>query len=101
MKNDHHDRYTHRGQFIGMWKVGKNISEIARETGVTRKTVRRWVLRYQKSGSMRDAPRPGRPRVTSAEDDARIIADIRDYPFTNAVVTRQRVNGDVSLATIG
>lgn len=100
MDNAHHDKYTHRAQFIGMWKAGKNISEIARETGVTRKTVRRWVQRYQESGRMRDAPRPGRPRVTSTEDDARILAHIRDHPFTNAAATKERATVDSSLTTI-
>ena len=89
-----------RAQFVGMRNAGLSISEIARQMGVSRPTVRTWLHRFEESGDLSDMPRAGRPRQTSAADDGRILADVHDHPFTNAVATSERLRLGVSARTV-
>ncbi|KAK3893419.1 hypothetical protein Pcinc_002765 [Petrolisthes cinctipes] len=100
---DHHDSYTRRAQIVGMHVAGRNVSEIARDMGISKPTVRLWLRRHQESGSMRYLPRTGRPRKTTADEDARIVADINNprHRFTNCVSTRERLHLQISTRTIG
>ncbi|KAG7160473.1 hypothetical protein Hamer_G001735 [Homarus americanus] len=59
------------------------------------------MIRYEESGKLTDLPRPRRPRLTSAADDFRIVADIRDLPFTNAVATTERLHLEVLGKAVG
>ncbi|XP_048001268.1 zinc finger protein 333-like isoform X2 [Leguminivora glycinivorella] len=52
---------TMKTLIISMHIDGLNKSEIARETGLNRKTVSMWVDRYQKEGSLLPRPKTGRP----------------------------------------
>ena len=94
-----HDTVALRGQFIGLHNAGFSISEISRQTGATRPTVRRWLRRFEESGVLTDLPRSGRPRATSAEGDERVLADVHNHHFTNATETTQRLQLDVSVST--
>ena len=62
-----------RWQAMGMLDAGMTINQTAREMGVHKKTIRRWKNRRQLGGNLKDLPRSGRPRVTSANQDASII----------------------------
>lgn len=65
---------------------------IAAVCGISKKTVQRWI-RWQKEGSVKTNPRSGRPRVTTHEKDARLLAAIEEAP-KNTVVQLTR---DLSL----
>ncbi|XP_048001270.1 zinc finger protein 181-like isoform X4 [Leguminivora glycinivorella] len=58
---------TMKTLIISLHIDGKNISEIARETGLNWKTVYLWVRRYQREGSLLHRPRSGRPRVMDSQ----------------------------------
>ena len=50
---------------------GHSVREIARELGPNPKTVQRWLSRYDATSEMINAPRPGRPRCTTRDEDER------------------------------
>lgn len=79
------DVITLRGRIIGMWESGKSSRDIAHMTGVSVRTVHRWINRWQEEGSVKTKPRSGRPKVTSRDDVARILDTIHERPKTNAV----------------
>nr|XP_053652035.1 uncharacterized protein LOC128702051 [Cherax quadricarinatus] len=51
-----------RATFIWMWENGSNARAIARDTGSSVTTVRRWINRWKKEGNVNTKPRSGRPR---------------------------------------
>ena len=50
---------------IGMLEAGMSQSNVARQFGVHINTVNALWRRYQQTGTVRDRPRSGRPRVMS------------------------------------
>lgn len=62
-----------RNQAIGMLNAGTSVVEVSRLFGCTRKTIERLRRRFRVTGNVRDRPRSGRPRVTSAADDRYIV----------------------------
>lgn len=64
----------HRGEIIGRYKSGQSLKEISRQMAIHIKSVRLWVKRYEAEGHVETRPRPGRPRVTSPDDDRRLIS---------------------------
>lgn len=62
-----------RAMIVGRYSAGQTISEISRSLGISRKTVKRWLRRYEEEGDVKTRARPGRPRVTSPEDDRRLL----------------------------
>ena len=62
-----------------MLAAGVSQSRVARRFGVTQSTISRLRTRYQTTGSTRDRPRRGQPRVTTAAQDRRIrLQHLRD-----------------------
>ncbi|KAG7169701.1 putative winged helix-turn-helix domain containing protein 4 [Homarus americanus] len=95
---DQHHNISQRGQFVGMSNAG-SFSEIARLMGVSRSTVRCWLQQLEESGNLKALPRLGWPILTRAADNMRIVADIRNHPFTNAVSTTVRLHLEVLART--
>ena len=64
---------------------GLSVSEIAQKAGTTGVTVRQWLARWQEGGLavLQDRRSPGRPRVVSPRDRARIVALTRQTPPGN------------------
>ena len=62
-----------RSRLLGMLDAGLSLNETVRRMGVQKKTVKMWRDRFRQTGSVKDLPRSGRPRVTSANQDASII----------------------------
>ena len=61
---------------------GLEVSEVARQLGVTRPPVRKWRDRYLKDGmaGLKDAPRPGQPRKLSQEQVDEIVRITQEEP---------------------
>ena len=78
--------------------AGMNYSEAGARYGVPRATARRWWRRYEETGSVRRQRGSGRQRVSSAQDDQRLIAQCRQQPFMSARQLREETNfpGDVT-----
>lgn len=64
-------------------------SSIARMVGVSTRAVFATLKRYQTRGTVEDAPRSGRPRVTSSLEDQRILRMARRYPFRGSKVIKR------------
>ena len=63
---------ANRGRITGMLDTGMSVSETARQMGVARAVVRLWRERVRLTDSVKDLPRSGRPRVTSANQYASV-----------------------------
>ncbi|KAK3876948.1 hypothetical protein Pcinc_018299 [Petrolisthes cinctipes] len=58
--------------------------------GLNRNTVKLWVQRYEAEGHVMTRMRPGRPRLTTPEQDAMIVAAAHESPLTTAIqITRE------------
>ena len=68
----HHLTEVQRGQIAILHKRGESLVDIARECGVSCKTVAYWVARDKAGNGFRDLPRRGRPRVTTPAVDKKI-----------------------------
>lgn len=75
-----------RWRLIGMLDAGLSINEVARRMNVHKNTVQKWRARRLAGDDLNDRPRSGRPRITSANQDASIL---------NNVETNRRFTGDL------
>ncbi|KAG7159036.1 putative winged helix-turn-helix domain containing protein 15, partial [Homarus americanus] len=62
-----------RGRITGLWQDGMAPADVADAMGVSKKTVQRWITRWQEEGSLTTRPWSGRPRVTTQDEDARCV----------------------------
>ncbi|KAK4329208.1 hypothetical protein Pmani_000436 [Petrolisthes manimaculis] len=76
---------TRRALIVGNYDAGKSINEISRLMGISKTTVRLWIRRYEGEGHVMTRPRSGLPKVTSQDDEDRLIAAARQSPKTTAV----------------
>ena len=83
-----------------MREGGASVARIAQELEVSRHTVYRWCRRWEEEGDLRDHPRRGAPRVTTPEEDGRIVNEVLTTPITNAVAVRDALQLPVSTATV-
>lgn len=59
-----------RAQIVALWNAGFSKREIGRRLTCSAYAVRQAIRRHQETGSNQDRPRSGRPRVSTARDDA-------------------------------
>lgn len=62
---------SQRAAIITLHTEGYSISEIARQVGVHRSTLTRWIERHLATGATSNLGRSGRPRCTYAEDEVK------------------------------
>jgi transposase len=62
--------------------TGKTCKQIAEDLGVSDESVRGWLRNYEKGGieALQYKKRTGRPSLFSAEDEARVLGDLRESP---------------------
>ena len=90
---------SQRHEAVGMLRV-MSVNEVARHFNCHRATIHKLKSRVQMTGTVRDLPRSGRPRVTSAADDRRIvITHLRDR-FKTVASTAREWNNDISEKTV-
>ncbi|KAG7165872.1 putative actin cytoskeleton-regulatory complex protein PAN1-like 4, partial [Homarus americanus] len=75
-----------RAKISNYHNAGKGMREIAQFMGISMETVSRWVRKYEAEGNVETRPRPGRPRVTTAEEDERLIQEAGRTPQKTAVI---------------
>ena len=56
-----------RKRIADLWLQGRTVQQIARRTGEYQAYVSRWVSKLQQGGSVKDAPRSGRPKKVVPE----------------------------------
>lgn len=76
-----------RGQALGMLQAGRTQEQVAGVFGVARMTICRLWRRFTTTGSVSDAPRSGRPRVTTPREDRYITRTHRLNRFQPATET--------------
>ena len=84
-----------RDQAMGMLMAGMSEAAVARHFGVARSTVNRLRKRHYQTGSTRDRPRPGQPRVTTAAQDRYIRLTHLRKKFQTAVETAAQTVEDL------
>lgn len=62
-----------RRTIVGFYKGGQGTHQVSRCMGINRKTVLRWLRRYQEEGNAKTRHRSGRSKVTSAENDRQLV----------------------------
>ena len=62
-----------RAAVVMLHKQGLPRGAIAQQAGISLPSVRRWVQRFEKHGSLADEPRRGRPRCTDEAMDTAIV----------------------------
>lgn len=80
-----------RAAIIGMRDAGMSQNAIARARGVTIKTVKRWIRRWDGEGTLATRPRSGRPRILSPADDQQLIQAVMEGPHISAVDHTQQL----------
>ncbi|KAK3858446.1 hypothetical protein Pcinc_004582 [Petrolisthes cinctipes] len=71
---NHHDQHiSERSRIVALHDEGLSNRAIAGRLGVSMPTVRKWIHRWQETGNLNDLERRPRSRVTSREEDERII----------------------------
>lgn len=72
-------RYDHRLHGLLLLTSGQNCQQIADLFGEDRRTVQRWVKRFEEHGldGMRDGERPGRPACLDAKQWASLARNLR------------------------
>lgn len=86
-------RLTHdqRNQAYGMIQSGMNSVQVARRFGCHKSTITRMMQRLETTDSLKDRPRSGQPRKTTAQDDR----SIRLRVLRNRKVTATRLQRDL------
>lgn len=64
---------------------GHSVEEIAAMLPTTEKTVRKWINRYAVNGNVDRIKPPGRPRITTAQQNQEMAQYLRDNPFSTAI----------------
>ena len=62
---------------IGLLQAGTPVKEVARRVGVTSKAIRNLREKFHNTGEVKDLPRTGRPRETTAREDRLIVNIMR------------------------
>lgn len=76
---------TRRTLIVGHHQAGKGIREISRLLGISTNTVTLWVRRFEEEGHVLTRPRSGGPRVTTQEEDERLLQAADRRPRDTAV----------------
>ncbi|MEW8547199.1 MAG: helix-turn-helix domain-containing protein [Candidatus Thiodiazotropha sp.] len=82
-----------RNQALGMVRANMSIRQVARHFHCHSSTVSRLLNRVQQTGTTRDRPRPGAPRVTTQRQDNFIRAQHLRHRFLSATATARLIRG--------
>lgn len=91
-----------RWQIIGMHTSGMSCRAIGANLNFHHTTISRLINKHRDTGEVKDRPRTGRPRKTTAREDRLVARLARAQPILNSRVLRQRwmINARVSTSTV-
>lgn len=94
-------RYVERAEIILLSARGKPLDEIVENTGLSKPVVNKWRQRFRKQGiaGLKDAPRSGKPKVISPQQQAMVIEKACTKPgggYTNW--SQQRIAQEVGIS---
>lgn len=69
---------------VGMYEAGLGLREIAAAVNCSQRTVKRWLNRFDKEGTVETRERCGRKRATTVEQDEAIVRLASQTPITAA-----------------
>lgn len=72
--------------------TGEKVSQIARDTGISRQHLYSLERKYNQDPTMKDQDRSGRPPKVSSELERRIVRGIKIHPFKSSSKIAQEVN---------
>ena len=70
-----------RNRLLGHLQAGVSPTEVAKMFGTTRQTVYSISSKYLEEGTLKDRPKPGRPRVRNDQTDEQIVTTYRAAPM--------------------
>jgi transposase len=75
-------RLARRARTVLLLDAGQSVRTAAAHVGLAPRMVQYWKRRFVERGlaGLEDAPRPGRPKVISLRQEARILADTQRHP---------------------
>ncbi|XP_011869461.1 PREDICTED: heat shock protein DDB_G0288861-like [Vollenhovia emeryi] len=73
-----------RNRMVGMFEAGLGLREIAAAVTCSQRTVKRWLNRFEKEGTVETRERCGRKRATTSEQDEAIVRLATQTPITAA-----------------
>ena len=89
-----------RGQICGMRAQGASYSEISKDLGIPRSTVRSTIDREPPRQQGATKPRPGRPLITNERDKRAILRYIKQRPKATYAQVRSETGIDISDSTL-
>ncbi|XP_066981033.1 uncharacterized protein [Macrobrachium rosenbergii] len=96
-----HTTLSLRSSIISPHGAQLSTGDIARQLGIHRTTVHRWIRRQRERGYINTLTRSGRPHsCITAEEDHRIIEAARQTPLTTAVAIKREYGLQVDAQTI-
>ena len=73
-----------RNVAIGMLTGGMRVKEVALRFIVNESAISRLRAKYRQTGTVKDRPRPSRPRKTTRREDNYIVTSSRPNPFMSS-----------------
>ncbi|XP_008215233.1 uncharacterized protein LOC100677825 [Nasonia vitripennis] len=89
-----------RNRMVGMYEAGLGLSEIAAAVNCSQRTVKRWLNRFDKEGTVETRDRCGRKRATTQEQDEAIIRLATQTSITAAKAVLPALGLNCSVDTI-
>ena len=85
-----------------MHTTGMSCREIGRQLNINHTVISRLIAKHGQTNEVKDRPRSGRPKKTTARDDRALVRLVRRSPFTNSRVLSQQweTRNRVSMSTV-
>lgn len=81
-----------RERIIALVEVGYSARQAAEVYGINPRTAQKWIKRYRETGEVARRNSTGRKRVTSQDQDRRLVAEARANPHSTASQLRHATN---------
>ncbi|PSN56485.1 hypothetical protein C0J52_08460 [Blattella germanica] len=86
------ERQQLRLQVIGLIRAGHSASSAARTIGVPLATAKRWAKLFHENNEVSNRAIPGRPRISTREEDAILVTEAENHPFQSAFELKMASN---------
>ena len=73
---------------IGQLQAGKRQKDVALNLGVSQPAISLLWRKYQRTGDVKDQPRPGRPKATTEREDRFLVRTARESPFSSGNILK-------------